>query len=81
MSPEQQPTNDRPTRSREAGWRQVLILAGAIVVGVLAVQVLAELIPFLDDAFRRFPTVIILMITVTTALVVVALRPRGTQDR
>ena len=66
---------------REPGWRQVILLAGAIVVGVLAIQVLAQLIPFLDDAFRRFPTVIILMITVTTALVIVALRPRGSQER
>jgi hypothetical protein len=69
------------TASREPGWRQVIILAAAIVIGVLAIQVLAEVIPFLDDAFRRFPTVIILMITVTTALVVVALRPRGPQER
>jgi hypothetical protein len=61
---------------REPGWRQVILLAGAVVVGVLAIQVLAQVVPFLDDAFRRFPTVIILMITVTTALVVVALRPR-----
>jgi hypothetical protein len=67
---------------REPGWRQVIVLAAAIVVGVLAIQVIAQLVPFLDDAFRRFPTVIIVMITVTAALVVVALRPRSPrQDR
>ena len=65
----------------EPGWRQVILLAGAIVVGVLAVQVVAQAIPFLDDALGRFPTVIILMITVTAALVVVALHPRGSQKR
>jgi hypothetical protein len=61
---------------RDPGWRQVIVLAAVVVIAVLAIQVLAQAIPFLDDAFRRFPTVIILMITVTTALVVVALRPR-----
>ena len=65
--------------AREAGWRQVLGLAAVIVVGVLALQVVAMFVPVVGDLVGAYPTVIVVLVVATVALVALALRrlPRG----
>ena len=64
----------------EAGWRQVLALAAVIVTGVLALQVVSTFVPAVGDLLGAYPTVIVLLVAVTVAVVALALRsqrPRG----
>ena len=62
-----------------AGWRQVLALAAAIVVGVLALQVVSMLVPAVSDLLGAYPTVIVLLVGVTVAVVALALRAQRRQ--
>ena len=59
---------------REAGWRQVLAVAGIVVVGVLALQLVTMFVPVIGDLIGAYPTVIVVLIVVTAALVGLALR-------
>jgi Na+/melibiose symporter-like transporter len=60
--------------AREAGWRQVLGLAGVIVVGVLALQLVSMFVPVVGDVLGAYPTVIVVLAVVTVVLVALALR-------
>lgn len=60
----------------EPGWREVLLLAVAVVVGVLAVQVVSELVPPVGAALASYPVVIVVLVAVTALLIAAALRPR-----
>jgi len=62
--------------AREAGWRQVLGLAAVIVAGVLALQVVSMFVPVVGDLLGAYPTVIGVLVIVTVAVVVAALRTR-----
>lgn len=64
-----------PTK-REPGWRQVLTVGALIVAGVLALQVISGFVPALDTALGSFPTIIVVLVVVTVAVVFFALRPR-----
>lgn len=65
--------------AREAGWRQVLGLAGVIVVGVLALQLVSMFVPVVGDVLGAYPTVIVVLAVVTIGLVALALRRQGQQ--
>lgn len=58
----------------EVGWRQVLALGAAIVVGVLALQVLSSLVPPIGAALASFPTIIVLLVVVTAGMLFLTLR-------
>ena len=62
--------------SRQAGWRQVLVLAAVIVIGVLALQVVSMFVPVVGDLLGAYPTVIVVLVVVTVAVVGLALRAR-----
>jgi hypothetical protein len=51
--------------ARAVGWREVLIVAAVAVAAVLALQVLATLVPPIGDAVRATPVVVIAMVAVT----------------
>ena len=61
---------------RQAGWRQVLALAAVIVIGVLALQVVSMFVPVVGDLLGAYPTVIVVLVVVTVAVVRLALRAR-----
>jgi len=63
--------------AREAGWRQVLAVAVLIVVGVLALQLLSTFVPQIGQLLSGFPTVIVVLVIVTIAVVVLAVRSQG----
>ena len=52
-------------QARTVGWREVLIVAAVSVVAVLAVQVVATLVPPIGDFVRGTPVVVIFMVVVT----------------
>lgn len=60
--------------ARQAGWREVLGLAAVIVVGVLALQIVSMFVPVFGDLLGAYPTVIVVLVVVTVALVALALR-------
>jgi hypothetical protein len=51
--------------ARAVGWREVLIVAAVAVVGVLAVQVIATLVPPIGDVLRGTPLIVLFMVAVT----------------
>ena len=54
--------------------RRILGIAALIVVVVLAVSLLSVLVPPLGDAIRSLPLVVILLIVVTVAVLIPAIR-------
>ena len=51
--------------ARAIGWREVLTVAAVAVAAVLALQVLATLVPAIGDVVRATPVVVIAMVAVT----------------
>jgi len=52
-------------QARAVGWREVLIVAAVSVVAVLAIQVVATLVPPIGDFVRATPVVVVFMVVVT----------------
>jgi hypothetical protein len=52
-------------QARSVGWREVLIVAAVAVAAVLAVQVVATLVPPIGDFVRATPVVVVVMVAVT----------------
>lgn len=63
---------------RTPGWREVLLLAGLVLVAVFAVEILSAAFPALGDLFRSFPTTIVILVVGTVGLLVLLAvrRPR-----
>ena len=61
----------RPVRDRD-----VLITTAVVVAAVLIVARITGFVPALDDAIGLEPLIIVLLVVVTIAVLVVALRPR-----
>lgn len=64
------------TGGREIGWRQVLLLAAAIVLAVVIVGRLTQLVGAVDDLLGFAPLVIVGLVVVTFSILYFALRPR-----
>lgn len=58
-----------PSRERQPGWREVTLIAIAIVVIVLAISVVTDLIPGLGQAVRHLPILIFVLVGGTTYVV------------
>jgi hypothetical protein len=56
--------------------RQVLLLAAAVVLGVLAANVLSGIVRPIDDALGFQPVVVLLLVAVTVVVLVRAIRAR-----
>lgn len=62
---------------RSVGWREVLIVAAVAVVAVLAIQVVATLVPPIGDFVRATPVIVVVMVAVTVLVLwrIAARRP------
>ena len=62
---------------RNVGWREVLIVAAVAVVAVLAIQVVATLVPPIGDFVRATPVIVVVMVAVTVLVLwrIAARRP------
>ena len=62
---------------RSAGWREVLIVAAIAVAAVLALQVVATLVPAVGDLIRATPVIVVAMVAVTVLVLwrIAARRP------
>jgi hypothetical protein len=61
---------------REVGWREVLMLAAAVVVAVVLVGRLTQLFGAVDDLLGHAPLVILVLVAITFAVLYLRLRPR-----
>lgn len=69
---------DRPP-GRAPGWREVGLIAVAILAAVFAVELLSALVPAVREAFRGFPVTILVLVvgTIAVLLAIGLRRPRG----
>jgi len=67
-----------PEVPRDPGWREVLVIAAAVIGMVVALQLASALLPPVHDAFVRFPTTIIVLVAGTVGVLALATlrRPR-----
>lgn len=70
------PPGSTPRQPRGPGWREVLLLAAAILVAVLALEVASAALPPVRDAFRGFPVTIIVLVGGTVGLLLLGARRR-----
>jgi len=67
-----------PEVPRDRGWREVLLIAAAVIGVVAALQLASAALPPVHDAFVHFPTAIIVLVAGTVGVLAVATlrRPR-----
>ena len=65
-------------RGRLPGWREVLLLASAILVAVFALEIASALLPPVREAFQGFPVTIGVLAVGTAGLLALGIvrRPR-----
>ena len=69
-------TDEGPTRGGHVRDRQVLLVAVAVVVFVLALRALNDYVPAIADALGFEPVLIVALVVVTALVLFLALRPR-----
>jgi uncharacterized membrane-anchored protein len=64
--------------SRGPGWREVLIIAVAVILVVFALELASAVLPPVHDAFVSFPTTIVVLVAGTIGVLAFAVlgRPR-----
>ena len=67
-----------PEGPRGPGWREVLVIAAAVIGVVFALELASAMLPPVHDAFVQFPTAIIVLVAGTVGVLAVATlrRPR-----
>jgi hypothetical protein len=67
-----------PEVARDPGWREVLVIAAAVIGVVVALQLASAMLPPIHDAFVHFPTTIIVLVVGTVGVLALATlrRPR-----
>ncbi len=70
---------DAPLDGRSPGWREVLLIAAAVLGAVLSLELVSAAVPGVRDLFRGLPVVIVGLVAGTgSLLLMIALRrPRG----
>ncbi len=69
---------DAPSEGRSPGWREVLLIAAAVLGAVLGLELLSAALPAVRDLFRGLPIIIVGLVAGTGALLLIAVRrPRG----
>jgi hypothetical protein len=61
---------------RGPGLREVLAVAAAVLLAVLAIETLATLVPAVGDAFRGLPVTIVALVVGTAIVLALVLRTR-----
>ena len=67
-----------PEQPRGPGWREVLLIAAAVIAVVFAVELASAILPPVHDAFVNFPTTIVVLVAGTIGVLAFAMlgRPR-----
>lgn len=67
-----------PEGSRGPGWREVLIIAAAVIGVVFVLELASAVLPPVHDAFVHFPTTIVVLVAGTIGVLAFAIlgRPR-----
>lgn len=74
--PPDRPPGGAPGRPRGPGWREVLLIAAAILVGVLLLEVASAALPPVREAFRGFPVTVVVLVVGTVMLLALVSRRR-----
>jgi hypothetical protein len=67
----------QPGGARSPGWREVLLLAGAILGAVFALELASLAFPHVREAFRVLPLTAVVLVGGTVGLLVLAFRRRS----
>ena len=64
--------------SRGPGWREVLIIAAAVILVVFVLELASAVLPPVHDAFVSFPTTIVVLVAGTIGVLAFTIlgRPR-----
>lgn len=64
--------------SRGPGWREVMVIAAAVILVVFALELASAVLPPVHDAFVSFPTTIVVLVAGTIGVLafVILGRPR-----
>ena len=67
-----------PEGPRGPGWREVLVIAAAVIGVVFALELASAMLPPVHDAFVHFPTTIVVLVAGTIGVLAFAIlgRPR-----
>ena len=67
-----------PDGSRSPGWREVLVIATAVIAAVFALELASAILPPVHAAFVSFPTTIVVLVAGTIGVLAFAIlgRPR-----
>jgi hypothetical protein len=65
-----------PEGPRGHGWREVLVIAAAVIGVVFALELASATLPPVHDAFVSFPTTIVVLVAGTVGVLALAARRR-----
>jgi uncharacterized membrane protein YbhN (UPF0104 family) len=69
-------TNESPTRGSRIRDRQVILVAVAVVLFVLALRALSDNVPAVADMLGSAPVLVVALVVATVIVLFLALRPR-----
>lgn len=69
----------RTTEPKGPGLRQVIVVAVAVMLVVLAVEALSSLVPAIRETFRTFPLTVLVLVAGTGLVLALILRRPGGQ--
>ena len=65
-----------PEGPRGPGWREVLVIAAAVIGVVFALELASAMLPPVHDAFVQFPTTIVILVAGTVGVLALAILGR-----
>lgn len=65
-----------PEGPRGPGWREVLVIAAAVIGVVFALELASAVLPPVHDAFVHFPTTIVVLVAGTVGVLALAILGR-----
>jgi hypothetical protein len=65
-----------PEGPRGPGWREVLVIAAAVIGVVFALELASAMLPPVHDAFVQFPTTIVVLVAGTVGVLALAILGR-----
>jgi hypothetical protein len=75
--PDEPVEGGRPGGARSPGWREALLVAGATMAGIFALELASAAFPPVREAFRAFPLIVVFLVGATAGLLALALRRRS----
>jgi len=65
-----------PEGPRGPGWREVLVIAAAVIGVVFTLELASAMLPPVHDAFVQFPTTIVVLVAGTVGVLALAILGR-----